>query len=161
MFSGLFSAERMAPLLFLVNMMIVFLAVPAMVPLIVPAAIKMQCFSMCVMLAVVANAVREFIVKAPDHPLPKPLTSLDAWKAWFVPLTMSADFQQLFFAAIFLSGRPQLVAVVPLGARAMLLSMAYANKHYSSHFLWEKYGKLGYGYVETNLMKLMQVHMSL
>ena len=147
--------EKMAPLsLFVMNMMIVAMGIPAMIPLVVPASMKMQCYTTCIMIAVVANLSRVFR-KSP--PLPKPITSFDAWKLWFVPFTMDADFHQLFFAAIFLSGRPQLVAVIPLGSRAMLLAMAYANKNYSNHFLWLNYGKKAYSYVESNLMKLMQV----
>ena len=41
---------------------------------------------------------------------------------------MSANFHQLFFAFIFMSGKPQLVCLVPLAVRAMLLAMAFANK---------------------------------
>ena len=55
-------------------------AVPALLPLVVPAGIKMHMYRACVMASAAANVGRE-AAKMPG--LPKPLTSLEAWRVWF------------------------------------------------------------------------------
>ena len=141
--------------LLLLNVLVTISAIPTMVPLVVPTGIKLLCYSTCCNTAAVANLSRE--VMKPRGGFPKPIMNLDAWRAWLAPLVMSADFHQLFFVVIFMSGKPQPVAVVPLAARALLLAMAFANKSFAGNSIWERYGRNGlYAFVERNLLQLMQ-----
>lgn len=149
------TAESIARLCFSLNVLLFLSAIPAFVPFIVPSFIKLAAYSACVRLGLFANLIR---LANTVGPFPTPITSLEGWKIWCTPFALSVDMHQMLFSVTFISGSVQLVAVIPLAARAFLLAMAYANKNFATNSLWLKYGKGKlYSYVETNLLQLMQM----
>ena len=74
------ASTMMQMVFFVMNVFVMTSAVPALLPLVVPGAIKLQSYRACVLASAAANVGRE-VVKMPG--LPSPLTSLDAWRVWF------------------------------------------------------------------------------